>query len=261
MKKNLVLAGSTIGILLLLICLNLQPSKNNKTTPSEASATGDHKPAPNLQTAPPNPSTDTLNPAEAVSMPSEIKETQAFREWLHSEHPETSTAIRSMLALRAERMRRLMLEDPEQALDEAVGFAEYQKIPESLREMVERPFADVVTLQALPNCGGSHAHACTHTQDAVKPINYVLMMDGKSYAAGVCGRRLELDTKEDTPLQGIVFENLAAIRDDVVQVLRPEDVNALAGLPLLNPDVDRGYAHRRALGSAGGDFSGRPSLG
>lgn len=170
---------------------------------------------------------------------------QDFQQWLTTDRPQANDEAIALAKQRRERMRWLMKNDPEQAIAEAVSYAEYERVPQSMRAYVEEPFSEVAELMVLPVCNLDHDHDAHHEHPAA---SYVLKMNGESYSAGVYGRRLSIDTKEGTSLQGIVLDGLAAIREEVMQPLSPEDVAALASLPLLNPDPQRGFATGKQLG-------------
>ena len=136
-------------------------------------------------------------------------------------------------------MLALIQEDPRQALEKAVTFSEYAELPQEVREHVERPFSARAELLALPVCSGAAGRLAP--EDAV---DHELIIDGRTYAASVYGRRRSVDSKESTPLQGITLEGHAAVREEVFQVVGAED----ADLFPLALEHDGCFATGRQLG-------------
>ncbi len=145
---------------------------------------------------------------------------ESFDAWVSSmgERPADESLRAGITAAerRAVLMRKLISTDPEAALARSVSFADYAALPPEIQEHVERPFSATSELLALPICGGKGG--VTHT----------LISGTESFQAHLLDRRAGLDTKEGTPLQGITLGGLAAVRDEVFQVITKEDARAFS---------------------------------
>jgi len=233
-KSRIFLATSIIAILLLAAFL-LQspppPEARSNEAPQPQTAHADHE------------HHDHVHHYEddAMAKARHKEAARDFKQWLAQEDRKVSEQVRTLAQNRRERMRWLIQNDPEQAIAEAVSWTEHQRVPAALKPYVEQPFSEVATLQALPICDLDHDHH-DHPSEV-----YTLVMDGQSYSAGVYGRRLNVGTKEGASLQGIVLDDLAAIREEVIQPLSAEDAQTLAGLPLLNPRPELGFATGKPL--------------
>ncbi|WP_309400089.1 PKD domain-containing protein [Cerasicoccus maritimus] len=233
MRKSPLFIAAAIALLLFYAITTRQPKPQASPVESVVNE------APDLAEATPHTHLTKAAPPHAASVTS-------FEGWLATEPLSVTDNTLAVAQERRERMRWLMQNDPEQALVESVSWAEYQKLPDAIRPYVEQPFSEVATLRALPVCDLDHDHATHHEGPHVA---FVLEIGRESFQAGVYGRRLELDTKEGLSLQGIVLDDLAAIRETVLQPLDSEDTKALAGLPLLNPDTQRGFYTGQPLGA------------
>jgi hypothetical protein len=122
---------------------------------------------------------------------------------------------------RRQRMVRLIRENPEQALAESLSFAEWDRLPEEVRALVEKPFSMVADYSYLPVClpPGSDP-----VPDAPNYVAELSLPDGKSLQAFVYGARSDLGSKRRLPVQGIALDGLAALRPETLHVLPDADV-------------------------------------
>lgn len=237
------MAAAVVGALI-LACLIIQ---------TRTSAPGD--PTDHARTAPADQTTTRFDRGQEHEAPVVVAAENTvphpgvdadFRAWLGQAERTVDDRALALAKQRHERMRWLMQHDPEQAIAESLSFSEYARTPESLRAYVEQPFSKIAKLQALPVCDLDHDHGAHggHPGEV-----HVLTMEGVDYHAGVFGRRLQVGSKEGVSLQGIVLDELAAIREEAAQPLSPEDVQMLADLPVINQDPQRGFATGRPLGA------------
>ncbi len=163
-----------------------------------------------------------------------------FRDWLDRRDPAAAPApapdldeLIELARLRREQMLGWMADDPQRALDEAVGWAEYAALPEEVKPLVERPFNATASLRVLPVCGapGAHGH---------EPLR-LLEMDGRTWRAEVLGRRRGQDSKESAPLAGITLGERAVIAAEVFAPLSPADAGWHARTPLGQADAGRDF--------------------
>ncbi|MFT5104925.1 MAG: hypothetical protein ACI9UA_000543 [Pseudoalteromonas tetraodonis] len=124
----------------------------------------------------------------------------------------------ALAKLRGMEMLTLIKSDPRAALARSLSYSEYAALPAQVRAYVERPFSAPAELQALPICAPEPGKL-----GSSQLIDYRLVLDGQSFAVSAFGRRQSLDTKEGTPLQGIALGGLAAVRDEIFQIVEPGD--------------------------------------
>lgn len=143
-------------------------------------------------------------------------------------------------------MAELMERDPEQALREAVTLDVYQSLPESIRGDIEEPFSALGDVSVLPVCRIGTDEIPVNDRDRVETrLNEDTVM--RSF---VFGRRLALDSKEDTPVQGISLGDQAVLRPSIFHRLQREEVApAEARYPLANFDAASDFATGEMLGA------------
>jgi hypothetical protein len=145
-------------------------------------------------------------------------------------------------AARARRgvMESLIRDDPRAALEQAVTLEIWRQLPPELQAEVEEPFSALARLSVLPVCGGP-----ADGPDAVRMTH----IEGREpLETFVFGRRLGIGSKQQTPVQGIRLGGLAALREEVFQVL---DEAAAAEARTVYP----------AAGTTGRDFVSGAILG
>ena len=183
------------------------------------------------------------NPAKPVaeerSQESEVRsqgvaqETQPadeFRNWVARFQQETDAAVKARLesegealALeRRERMARLIEEDPQRALQEAIPFAQRQQLPPSIAQHVEQVVSGRGTLGVLGVLPEEDAH---QAPGIVRTAQFA----DRTYRAFVYGRRLSQMTTENIPLHGIAIGDALALAESPVRVLDAAEAVARAG--------------------------------
>ncbi|HVJ46341.1 MAG TPA: PKD domain-containing protein [Luteolibacter sp.] len=119
-------------------------------------------------------------------------------------------------------MKRLIRENPERALAESLGFAEYAALPEEAKAFVERPFSALVKLEVYPICGNGPRPP--GTPDALRTITFG---DGMQATPFPQGRRDAMMSKTRVPLTGIVLDDVAALHERTLVPVSPDDLAAL----------------------------------
>ncbi|MCF7847679.1 MAG: hypothetical protein K9M45_02420, partial [Kiritimatiellales bacterium] len=137
-------------------------------------------------------------------------------------------------------MRRLMREHPDEAIRHALTLAEWLALPAEIRSLVEEPFSARAQVGVLISCGDTSSDTQIST----------VLPDGTVLDTFVYGRRRELATKNNLPVQGIRLDDLAVLRESVFQILDSADeAVALALYETANPDAARCFASGQPLGS------------
>ncbi|WOO41479.1 PKD domain-containing protein [Rubellicoccus peritrichatus] len=166
---------------------------------------------------------------------------KSFTEWLASDKLVVDNQVLDMLQHRYQRMKLLIQQDPEQALEESITWTDYERLPQELVPFVEKPFSKVASLTVLPTCNFDHGHGTT---------SYNLEFDGDYYVASVYGRRLAHTSKANISLQGITLDEFSAVRENPMQPLSTEDADTLSHLPIINPDPTIDLRTGEPLGEA-----------
>lgn len=122
---------------------------------------------------------------------------------------------------RRERMVRLIRENPEQAIAESLSWSEWEKLPEEIRALTERPFSTVADYAYYPVCLPPGAAPVANVPSYIAELH---LADGRSLDAFVYGTRSDLGSRGRLPVQGIELDGLAALRQEVLQVISPADV-------------------------------------
>ncbi|MGI9240142.1 MAG: PKD domain-containing protein [Verrucomicrobiales bacterium] len=168
---------------------------------------------------------------------------EAFDSWL-SAWRQGGGAITEGVALARQReavMRTLIQENPREALEQAVGFAEYAGLPEPVKEHIERPFSAQAELLVLPVCPSGRGLA-----QPSRVVTHELVLGDESFEASVFGRRAEIGSKQEVPLQGITLGRFAALREEVFQIIGTEDAGEF---PEARPGLGSCFSSGRELGA------------
>jgi PKD repeat protein len=176
-----------------------------------------------------------------------------FSTWLEAYRSAAPDKRRAQLdeGLRLARARRpamaaLIESDPEEALRQAVSLEDYESLPAELRAEVEEPFSALANVRVLPVCVAPEQRGVRG--DAI--IRLTEIADRDALHSYVFGRRAALDTKENSPVQGIRLGTAAALRAEVFQPLDPREIAAAeAKYPNANPRADRCFATGHPLGT------------
>jgi hypothetical protein len=207
-------------------------------------------------------STSTSSPAVAAServqkhnraglSPRDEGLLENFRSWLeqYSQNQNAGSSVTEETLRRGEdlatKRRSLMLElirnDPRAALRQAVSLAQWHALPPSIQEHVEEPFSEMGSYKVVPNCGNPERgtredHLSFKDSTGLKNVS-------------VFGRRKGVSTKTVMPAQGIRLGGDAALRENVFQPVRGQDLPVARRLyPVANPDARYCFASGRELG-------------
>jgi hypothetical protein len=166
--------------------------------------------------------------------------------------PRRDALLREGLALaeqRRARMVRLIREQPEQALAEALRFDEYFALPEIIRRRVERPFSERATYSYLPICASPDGRTSARSSDHVARLS---LADGTSAEAFTFGRRAGLTSKRSLPASGIVLDDAAALHEGVFrEIARSEREAVLANFPLGQAEATRSFVTGQPIAGEG----------
>ena len=80
-----------------------------------------------------------------------------------------------------------------------------------------------------------------------RPLRRQLILDGESFDVSVFGRRLGVGSKQASPLQGITLGGVAALRQEVFQIV---DADEAAAFPAARPGAGSCFSSGRELGAA-----------
>lgn len=144
----------------------------------------------------------------------------SFEEWLEEflVQPEPNRKITSELPIdlayaRREAMKSLMQTAPDRALEQALSYAQYARLPKEIQALVERPFSEPASLEYLMACGPNHSE-----------ISYLLKNQrGATFETFLPEHKRVGLSKTGLPLQGIQLDEFAVVRGSVFQVLEGED--------------------------------------
>lgn len=139
----------------------------------------------------------------------------AFTEWLEHYGRAATANERAALAVEGARLakarrvwlRELIQTDPRQALAEAVPAEARRELPAEVRDHVE---------EHVSGRGFYGVSIADYFGEGRSETRREVVMNGKRYRAFVFGNRLRQSTRQDTPLRGIVVDDLMALYDDSV---------------------------------------------
>jgi len=156
---------------------------------------------------------------------------EAFKSWqkeynLANEY-DREKLLDKGLALAKERMPVMeskILEDPKNALKSAVSYKEYASLPKTIKPFIEEPFSRQAELVVMPiearnnigqlPQGSSNIHVYLET-----PINTTQLT--------LYGKRSQVLSKNQLPVQGVQLNNVSAIYDDPLQIVSNEDISII----------------------------------
>jgi hypothetical protein len=160
-----------------------------------------------------------------------VKECADFLIWFeeYSAAPETRRAVllsrgEAVAAARKGRMMELIRQDPERALANALRFDQIDALPISVRALVETPFSTPADYVALPVCPGTGRDRAPSSE--ALPAGELHFTTGHHVQVYVYGQRRSVGSKTGLPVQGIVLDELAALRDGVFQPLDKKELEA-----------------------------------
>ena len=182
--------------------------------------------------------------SQKASSAASLKETSAFRQWLGEYRKKSAEALpetarqeliergREIATRRRDLLVSLIPADPEKALAQALTFDEYEALPVELRPLAERPFSARTDYRYYPVCGGPGQQLPPGAPDHFVELD---LTSGTTLQAFTYGQRNAITTKRGLPVQGIQLDNLAAVRDAVIQELTPAEVPVVARLAGSDP--------------------------
>ena len=178
-----------------------------------------------------------------------------FRKWLASVPAETGSAeerrerLAQGLALaqsRRVRMERLIRQNPEQAIAEAVSLAEWTALPAEIQAEVEKPFSVTADYDFFPVCLPPGEVA----RPGMPEYSATLQTDEGPLESFVYGARRDLMSKKQLPAQGISLGGVAALRDGALQILTADEVPVARKLyDATQADSARSFATGEAVGA------------
>jgi hypothetical protein len=153
-----------------------------------------------------------------------------FRDWLSRYQQETDVTSKAVLEAegealaleRREAMARLIMEDPQRALEEAIPFSQRQQLPEFITQHLEQ------TVSGRGNLGVLGVLPEPEAEGQIAGINRTVQLNGQVYRAFVYGRRLSQTTIENIPLHGIAIGDALALSESPVRVLDAAEAAARA---------------------------------
>jgi hypothetical protein len=148
-----------------------------------------------------------------------VQKARAFDQWMNESQPTgKDRVIADGLALAKDRrdaMALLIQQDPDAALDQAIGYAEYASLPPEIQALVEKPFSLSAHLDVQIGCGkGFTQHR--HFLEFGDGENMELSMP-KDHRTGL--------TKSILPVQGIQLDGYAVVRADTFQAVDGVDAD------------------------------------
>ena len=160
--------------------------------------------------------------AKPAPPPDDAATIAAFRTWLsqyqaanEAGRPALVNQGREIAAQRRVRMARLIRENPQQALSEALRLHEYAALPDELKAIVERPFSETAAFNYYPICA-----APAGVPDHIARLD----LAGGGFNAFTFGQRGELMSKRAVPVQGITLDDDAAMHDTALRALEPAEI-------------------------------------
>lgn len=145
-----------------------------------------------------------------------------FRDWLATDGDIERGA--ELAQARSVIMRDMIRRDPAKALEEAVGFGDYERLPDAVKMYVEEPFSIMASVSVFPVCHGEEATTASDSQ-------VIEISDGskkETLSGYVYGKKQGLLSRERVPVQGIRLGGIAALREGVFQQVLSEDADAVA---------------------------------
>lgn len=146
----------------------------------------------------------------------------AFQTWQKQAAPAMTAQERSQwiaqgvaaAQARRQRMARLIRENPQLAIAQALSFAQWAALPDEVRQWVEKPFSAVANYEYYPVCTPPGTQRPAGAPEYVAALT---LADGQRLEAFVYGQNLGLMSKKSLPVQGISLDGMAAVRDGALQ--------------------------------------------
>jgi len=148
-----------------------------------------------------------------------VTDTKGVRVWLKQWQQTSSSSARSKLlkagvrlaTQRAAAMKFLIRNDPDEALNLALSYAEYAALPKAIQAIVEEPFSDSGSIEVTSLCS---EHQLNYRLEYASGDTYAIFMPTQQRISG---------SKKELPIQGIRLEGLSVLRHSVFQILTGEN--------------------------------------
>lgn len=174
---------------------------------------------------------------------------EEFQRWVSAwsnqgSSPEDLARGVALATARREAFVQLIRSNPERALRESVGFAEYRKLPPEVRAFVEEPFSEIAKVTVLPICQTGGEGSPLSNQ-----IIAVSFATGEIHEGFVYGRRLGVTSKAASPIQGVRLDGVAAVWETTFLALDQSDSAAIEDqYPVANPYPSLSFSSGEKLG-------------
>ncbi|MGZ0654847.1 PKD domain-containing protein [Coraliomargarita sp. W4R72] len=231
------------------------PEAKNRAVPSHINRPGIAQTiAPSREPAAPESLTSHTSSPETATKQSDtsreiyqaIEVTDSFRQWLESQSELSSPAVRkegaALLKVRRSSMVTLIRNAPEQALAQALSYAERECLPEEWRPFLEERFSTVASMTVLPDCSSTATGSASHIM--------IERADQSTLHGETWGQMNGYQSKNELPIEGIALDQWAALADNGVKLVSGLELEAVERLFPLAPSAHQippDEAHYSAL--------------
>ncbi len=226
MTRRLLAGASLLGVVLVCVFLSRRPAS--------VAASGSSVTAPTLAAATDAPAAATellpteANPAPRPSARPDFATITTFRQWADqfvqaapAERAALAAEGRTLAAARRPEMKKLIVADPERALELAIPRVIRQQLPAEIVSELEKPVSargDYNVYLGKPQPG------VELPAEMELALRYFETQAGDSYRAHVFGPRLPLLSKKDVPLQGVAIDRELAVATSPVRPLEVGEI-------------------------------------
>jgi hypothetical protein len=157
---------------------------------------------------------------EQASRPADLREWIAVNRAYGTAPSVDQVALGIQLATeRRAEMRRLMRENPAEAMARSLSWSEWVALPEAIRALIEKPFSETIDFRVLPSC--------PPLEGAVNNIHpHRVVIGEQEYEAFVYGSNAAMTSKEGMPARGILLDGMAVLADERFERLEGENLGA-----------------------------------
>ncbi|EEF57872.1 hypothetical protein [Pedosphaera parvula] len=217
MKKLVVVLCAILGVT--VVFLTRKPSSSNAVTEVPIPLTTTQATSSPKQTVQ-KPSASTRDSKAVGSVAPGAS--QQFAAWLavfdaRSATPEKIAIGQKLAEARREEMKQLMRDNPREALAQSVSLHQWEALPQSIREQVEKPFSEIADYDVLSDC-----RSTDEKRESTMATQFV-RGEGK---VNVFGLFEGVPSKTGLPVQGISLDGEVVLRNEVLQVLDDADAAA-----------------------------------
>ena len=137
-------------------------------------------------------------------------------------------------------MKWLIRHDPEEALVQALSFAERERLPEAWLPLLEERFSTVAELVLLPDCSPGQAG---------RETNLIVIRAGQPSLRGLAWAQMtEFRSKNNLPVEGIALDSWTALMPNGVKLVSGRERAATERLFPVAPSAE--FIAPREAGSA-----------